>query len=328
MNHKNIAVVGAGYVGLSIGYVLSSCHNIILVDNDENKLEKLKNNEPIISDPDLAEMLTSRRDKISFESKVENVLSKANLIILALPTNYDPIKNFFDTSILEEVIGTIKLVDKSIPILIKSTVPFGFTKQINKKHKCENIIFSPEFLREGSAIRDNLYPSRIVVGDETKLAESIAGIFLNVAKNTPEIFYITDSAESVKLFSNSYLAMRVAFFNELDSFCLEKKLNVKTIIEAVSTDKRIGAGYNNPSFGYGGYCLPKDTKQLLANYDSVPNNIIEAIVKANDSRKDFICTQIVKKNKETIGIYRLTMKSKSDNFRDSSIQGVIKRLQA
>ena len=327
MKFRNITVVGAGYVGLSIGYILSENHNIVFVDSDEKKLEKLKNNEPIISDPDIEEIMLSNRDKVYFEPNLEDSLSKANLIILALPTNYDPTKNFFDTSILEEVIGKIKLHDGKIPILIKSTIPFGFTEKINEKYKCKNIIFSPEFLREGTAIRDNLYPSRIVIGDQSKLAQSIADIFFNAAKNSPEILFMNSkSAESVKLFSNSYLAMRVAFFNELDSFCLEKKLDVKTIIEAVCLDGRIGSGYNNPSFGYGGYCLPKDTKQLLANYDSVPNNIIEAIVKANDSRKDFISEQIIKCKKETIGVYRLTMKTNSDNLRDSSIQGVIKRL--
>ena len=251
------------------------------------------------------------------------------MFILALPTNYDEKTNFFDTSILEGVIKKLFKYKSNIPILIKSTIPVGFTEKLNSEYKTRNILFSPEFLREGSALHDSLYPSRIVLGGERKIALKILKVFESTIKNKPQVFLCSSlEAESIKLFANAYLAMRVAFFNELDSFSLRMKMDTKQIIKGVSTDPRIGEGYNNPSFGYGGYCLPKDTKQLLANYNNVPQNIIKSIIDSNSTRKDFIADEIISLNPKVVGIYRIVMKHDSDNFRDSSVQGIMKRIKA
>ena len=267
---------------------------------------------------------------ITLDESIDLHLSSENIYILCLPSNYDPETDNFDTSILEKVIHTLQSKIDKPKIIIKSTVPVGFTRKLQLKYDNENIVFSPEFLREGSAIFDNLNPSRIVIGSKTDFAKKIANIFKNIAENDPELFFLESSeAESVKLFSNAYLALRVSFFNELDSFALSKSFNSKGIIEAVCADPRVSNGYNNPSFGYGGYCLPKDTKQLLANYNTVPQNIIKAIVDSNASRKDYISDFIlskIDKTKDTVGIYKLSMKNESDNIRSSSMQGIMKRL--
>ncbi|MDC0485331.1 nucleotide sugar dehydrogenase [Gammaproteobacteria bacterium] len=329
----NISVFGAGYVGMSLSVLLAQHYNVHVIDTDKNKVKLINDRKSTIKDPYIEDYLKTKKLKINASHAMNATEYKNfNFFIIATPTDYNESTNFFNTSSVEETIQTIlnnNDVSNSL-IIIKSTVPVGFTRYLNKKHKTNRILFSPEFLREGNALKDNLYPSRIIVGGNHPKLKSCVSLLQKVAINSDTEVQImdSDSAEAVKLFSNTYLAMRVAFFNELDSFSIEKNLDASKIIAGVSADSRIGNFYNNPSFGYGGYCLPKDTQQLLANYSNIPQNLIQAIVEANQTRKDFIAEQILKINPKKIGVYKLAMKQGSDNFRSSSIQGVMSRLQA
>ena len=329
MSINKITVLGAGYVGLSISCLLAKKHEINIIDNDNKKIESLKKGISPLDENLLSDYILKYNNKFSLYDSIEKCKNIGELIIICLPTNYDPKKNNFNVELIEDYIRKIIVINKDIKILIKSTIPVGFTDNLRKKYNTKQIFFSPEFLREGHSLYDNLMPSRIVISPRSKPSKEIANIFCNAAKNSPEVCIMsTQEAESVKLFSNTFLALRVSFFNELDSFAMKNSMNSKNIIDAVCKDPRIGDGYNNPSFGYGGYCLPKDTKQLLANYDKVPQNLVKAIVDSNSTRKDVIVDSLLEINKEPIGIFRLIMKEGSDNLRDSSIQGVIKRLNA
>jgi UDPglucose 6-dehydrogenase len=330
VNNTNITVVGSGYVGMSLAVLLAQHNNVMVLDVDSARVDSINNKQSPLHDPDIEHFLLHKKLNLSATLDKNLAYKNCSFIIVATPTDYNPDTNRFDTSSVDSVVKDALESNLEALVVIKSTTPVGHTKSLQELHNSNRVIFSPEFLREGQALKDNLYPSRIIVGSELNSGKAFANLLIESAQkdNIETLFVPSTEAEAIKLFANTYLAMRVSFFNELDSYALANNLDTKDIINGVCLDDRIGTGYNNPSFGYGGYCLPKDTKQLLANYDKVPQRLIQAIVESNMTRKDFIAEEIIRLNPKTVGLYRLVMKEGSDNFRSSAIQGVMKRIKA
>jgi len=329
-NKTKITVVGSGYVGLSLAVLLAQHNDVVVLDVDASRVDMVNNKQSTVADAEIEAFLAKKELSMTATLDKEAAYNGASFVVVATPTNYDPDTNRFDTGSVDSVVSDAVELNADALVVIKSTIPVGHTKSLQQKHNTDRVIFSPEFLREGQALKDNLYPSRIIVGSQLEAGKEFSDLLEQGAvKEVIETLFIRSTeAEAVKLFANTYLAMRVSFFNELDSYALAHDLDAKSIINGVCLDERIGEGYNNPSLGYGGYCLPKDTKQLLANYKQVPQTLIEAIVSSNKTRKDFIANEILKRNPKTVGFYRLVMKEGSDNFRSSSIQGVMKRIKA